>query len=171
MLIELKNEMDILKVQAELLKVQSDLSKGKKIDIEIKEHREKRSLNANAYFHLLVDKLAKSLNLSAEDCKIRMVLDYGTIDSDEKGLKIGFKLLENIPLDKVCKYAKKIGTVVENGRKFNQYIVYKHTHEYNSKEMATLINGVVEECKQVGIETKTPNEIANLINLWEMGNG
>ena len=167
MIIELNNEMDILKVQASLIKVQQDLLKGKKIDIEIKEHREQRSLNANAYFHLLVDKLAKALNISAEECKVKMVLDYGTIDTDEQGLKIGFKLLESISIDKVCKYAKKIGTVVENGRNFNQYIVYKPTHEYNSKEMATLINGVVEECKQVGIETKTPLEIAELCNLWE----
>lgn len=167
MVIELKNEMDILKVQASLIKVQQDLLKGKKIDVEIKEHRERRSLDANAYFHLLVDKLAKALGISAEDCKVKMVLDYGTIDTDEQGLKIGFKLLESISVDKVCKYAKKIGSVVENGRNFNQYIVYKPTHEYNSKEMATLINGVVEECKQVGIETRTPLEIAELCNLWE----
>ena len=167
MVIELKNEMDILKVQASLIKVQQDLLKGKKIDIEIKEHRERRSLDANAYFHLLVDKLAKVLGIGAEDCKVKMVLDYGTIDTDEQGLKIGFKLLESISVDKVCKYAKKIGTAVENGRHFNKYIVYKPTHEYNSKEMATLINGVVEECKQVGIETRTPLEIAELCNLWE----
>lgn len=29
------------------------------------------------------------------------------------------------------------------------------------------IDGVVEEAKQLGIETRTPNEIADMLNLWE----
>lgn len=41
----------------------------KDCDINIKKHREKRSLDANAYFHLLVSEIAKKLNIGLEQCK------------------------------------------------------------------------------------------------------
>ena len=39
------------------------------------------------------------------------------------------------------------------------------THLYNTKEMSTFINGVIQEAQQLGIETKTPQEIAELMSL------
>lgn len=44
---------------------------------------------------------------------------------------------------------------------------WKPTHTLDKAEMARLIDGVVEEAKQLGIETRTPNEIADMLNLWE----
>ena len=45
------------------------LKPGKVYDVEIKEHREKRSLDANAYFWVLVDRLAETLIIGKETCK------------------------------------------------------------------------------------------------------
>ena len=39
------------------------LKAGKTYDVDIKEHREKRSLDANAYFWVLVDRLAEKLRI------------------------------------------------------------------------------------------------------------
>lgn len=157
----LREQSDILEVQKELLNI-LPLMKEKPYICELRQYKEKRSLDANAYFHVLVDKIAKALNRSSEDVKIQMNLDYGTIASDEQGLKAGFKALKSIPISKFFKYAKPIGECIENGKTFVKYLIYKETHTLDNSEMAILIDGVVEEAKQLGIETLTPIELENL---------
>jgi hypothetical protein len=51
-----------------------------------------------------------------------------------------------------------------NGKKFLHYMVYVGSSKYNTKEMSTFISGIVEEAKDLGIETLTPDEIARLRN-------
>lgn len=157
----LREQKDILAVQNELMNILPDI-KNKPYVCEIKQYFKRRSLDANAYFHVLVDKIAKAVNKSAESVKVQMNLDYGTIASDERGLKAGFKALKSVPINQFFKYAKPIDECVENGKVFVKYLIYKETHTLDSKEMATLIDGVVEEAKQLGIETLTPVELAAL---------
>ena len=54
-----------------------------------------------------------------------------------------------------------------NGKVADWYIVYKGSSEYNTYEMSVLLNGVVEECKNLNIETKTQQEIISLLDNWE----
>lgn len=154
----LKEQADLLAVQNELMNILPKLQERPFV-CEIKPFHKKRSLDANAYFHVLVDKIAKATKKSAEDVKIQMNLDYGTIASDDKGLKAGFKALKEIPITTYFKYAKPIGECEENGKVFVKYLIYKETHTLNSAEMATLIDGTIEEAKQLGIETLTPAEL------------
>jgi hypothetical protein len=143
-----------------------DEMRDKDCDISIKKHREKRSLDANAYFHLLVSEIAKSLNISLEQCKVNMNIEYGTIAKDVDGKKIGFMLPQNVDVNSLYKYTKWFDEREINGVKFNCYIVFKETHTLNSKEMARLIDGTIQEAKQLGIETATPDEIARMNALW-----
>lgn len=157
----LKEQSDILLVQNELLNI-LPLLKDKPYICEIKPFKQRRSLDANSYFHVLVDKIAKANKKSAEEVKVEMNLDYGTIARDEKGLKVGFKALKEIPITKFYKYAKPIGEEIENGKVFTKYLIYKETHTLDSSEMAILIDGVIQEAQQLGIETLTPLELQNL---------
>lgn len=157
----LKEQRDILAVQNELMNILPEI-KEKPYICEIKQFRKRRSLDANAYFHVLVDKIAKENKKSAEEVKISLNLDYGTIARDENGLKVGFKALDGVPIEKFFKYAKPIGYEIENGKKFIKYIVYKETHTLDSAEMAFLIDGAIQEAKQYGIETLTPAELETL---------
>lgn len=158
----LREQKDILEVQNELMNILPELSK-RPFCCEIKRYYEKRSLDANAYFHVLVDKIAKVLKRSPEDIKVEMNLEYGTFARDEEtGQLQGFMALKNIPVSKFCKYAKPIREVEENGKVFVQYLVRKHTSELDNKEMADLIDGVIEEAKNLDIETLTPVELAAL---------
>ena len=50
------------------------------VDIDIKEHKEKRSLNANAYFHVLCDELRQKLKISFAACKNQLIGSYGQIE-------------------------------------------------------------------------------------------
>lgn len=157
----LHSQKDVLAVQNELMTILPELAETPYI-AEIKRYKKRRSLDANAYFHLLVDKIAKALGRSNEDVKVQMNFEFGTIARDESGLLAGFKALKSIQIGKFFKYAKPIGECEENGKVFVKYLIYKETHTLDNTEMARLIDGVIYEAKQLGIETLTPMEAANL---------
>lgn len=79
------------------------------LDVEIKKHREKRSHSANAYFHVLVNKIAAETGESDDLVKERLVVAYGTIARDKDGCTVGFKLPTNTPA------ASTHGKRTENG--------------------------------------------------------
>ncbi len=155
------------KAQEGVAKLKEVLGKGKHLQAEIKQYRKKRSLDANAYFPVLARKIAEALNISEEESKVNLVLDYGAVMEDAEGGKVGFKLPASVNVNNIYKYAKWFDTRVEGGKEFNCYIVYKHTHEYDTKEMARLIDGTVYECQNLGIETASPAELELLKQSWE----
>lgn len=127
--------------------------------------KRQRSLSANAYFHLLVDKIATRLSLGNDEVKHRMVLEYGTVMTDSEGAKVGVKLPASVDVECIYPYAKWFDERKENGKLFNCYIIYKQTHTLDSAEMARLIDGTVHEAQALGIETLTPEELSKMISL------
>lgn len=130
-------------------------------------YKESRSLNANAYFHVLVDKIAEKMQLGADEIKVKMVLEYGTM-ATECGEPVIAALPKSANISEYWTYAKWIADfIAKNGKPYSQYVFYKHTHTLDKSEMARLINGVVYEAQELGIETRTPDELASLIENWE----
>ena len=125
--------------------------KDAELDIEIKKHREKRSKSANAYFHVLVNKIAAERGGSDEATKASLVVEYGALAKDADGLTVGFKLPASVDVSTIYPYVKCFDTRVENGKMFKCYLVYKQTHLMDSKEMARLIDGAIEVAKELGI--------------------
>lgn len=143
-----------------------DQLNGKDLDIEIKQHREKRSKSANAYFHVLVNRIAGETFGSDDEIKAQLVIKYGTIARDEDGMAIGFKMPASVNAAKYYKYIRCFDQRTENGKLFNCYLVMKPTHEMDTKEMARLIDGAIEEAKELGIETDTPETLARYQAEW-----
>lgn len=139
-----------------------DRLKGQELDITIKKASHKRSLDANAYFHVLVNKIAAVLKASDDEIKTRLVIDYGVVARDEDNQVIGFKLPASVDVDRIYRYVRRFDQRMENGKLFNCYLVYKPTHEMTSAEMCRLIEGAISEAKDLGIETATPEELARL---------
>ena len=50
---------------------------------------------------------------------------------------------------------------------YSYVMFYKGSSTYDTKQMSNLIELAVTECKEQGIETKTPDEIARMVSLWE----
>lgn len=130
------------------------------VDVEIRKHRKTRSKNANAYFHLLVGKIAEARGLGIEEVKVMLNTDYGTYARDEDGMLIGLKLPASVKPSYIYPYTKFIEDRIENGKAFKCYLVFKQTHELDTKEMARLIDGTIHEAQELGIETATPEELA-----------
>ena len=138
-----------------------DTTKDKDITIEVKEHRKKRSLDANAYCWVLCTKLAEVLGSSKDEVYEEMIQRYSVLDKDDDGY-VAITLLERIPISKVgghWRFVKKEG-------KFCSYLRLKGSSEMDTKEMSVLIDGIVSECKEVGIETDSPREIERIKQQW-----
>lgn len=135
------------------------LDKDTIYDVKINKHREKRSLNANAYLWKLVTEIGNILNKSKEEVYLQMLIDYGQSEM--------ISMLSEINVKGYFKYYKLAGTSILNGKEFNHYKIYKGSSEYNTKEMSILLEGAVQEAKNLGIKTKEDYEIEKLIEEWD----
>jgi hypothetical protein len=144
------------------------MGQDKHLVYDIDLHKERRSLDSNSYFHVLCDKLRQKLGMSMARCKNHLIADYGQIDYMD-GEQIVYKT--NCPEERMLEleepHTKCIRVSEENGRKVYFYRLYRGSHTYNSAEMAQLIKGTVEECKQQDIETATEKELSHMASLWE----
>jgi hypothetical protein len=149
-----------------LAKMAYDKLKDSVIDLTIDKWSDKRSLQANAYFHVLANEIAKATKSSMDDVKKLLVLQYGTPARGSDGKYAAVKVPKNTELDKFYKYYRHIGTD-ENG--LDMYILYKRTSDLNKDEMSRLIDGTVDEAKALNIETLPPDELARMMNRYKEG--
>ena len=154
-----KNEKDLSVALFKVAGLNANLN-NKAYDITIKEHKEKRSKNANDYSWVLQDKIAKALNMGIDELHKRMVLDYGVLET--------FSLKEQAfeSAKRMFDYYKVLGESELNGTKYIHIRAGIGTHLYSTSEMSTFLEGVVSEAKNLGIETKTPAELEELKSLW-----
>lgn len=159
--IVIRNSGDLLQVQQVLYSIAPEINEHPYV-CKIDRWFKKRSLDANAYFHALCDEIARETQRTLDEVKIELNTTYGTLATDEDGQTLWVMLPEKAKIEKYYDYAKWYKEAEMNGKKFNYYLLYKPTHELNSKEMARLIDGTIEEAKQLGIQTKTQSELAEL---------
>ena len=95
-----------------------------------------------------------------------MNLEYGSPAIMTNGLKFAIKVPKGEDITRFYDYAKWYGETTENGVVLDKYMLYKPTHTLNSKEMAFLIDRVIDEAKLLDIETISTNEIAKMKSLW-----
>lgn len=137
------------------------------LNITVKKLSKKRSLNANAYFHLLVGKIAEKNHLSKARTKNLLMARYGQEEMID-GKRYVISVDSSIPIcEREDIHCKAIGYGYVNDKEFTHYCVLRPTHEYDSVEMAHLIDGTVEEAKELGIPTLSENEIKHMEQLWK----
>lgn len=142
----------------------------KDLKITVTKKTNPRSLNANAYFHVLCDKLRQKLGVSMAAMKNELITSYGQIDYLEDGQSIIYKT--NVPPERIREFEEihmQYFRRSEDGGYW--YRVYRGSHTYDTKEMSKLLDGTIAEAKEQGIETRTPDEIARSLALWEQERG
>lgn len=140
-----------------------DLKDCEKLSLEIKPYKERRSLNANAYFHVLNGKIADRLGISKPRCKNILIGRYGQPELIGEGEQAVLKT--NISVSQMMEqetlHCMPCGGKEENGIEVNFFRVYRGSHTYNTEEMSHLIDGAIQEAKDIGIpdaEIATPDE-------------
>ena len=137
---------------------------NKNLDVVAKPHRDKRSLNANAYFHVLSGKIAEKLGTSLTHEKNRMIREYGQYEVID-GMIPTLTAKEKYE-DKMLDIEGVHQKVVERPGGTVKMAVMRGSHTYNTAEMSRLIDATVEEAKELGIETLTPDQLERMKASW-----
>jgi len=146
----------------------TDVFNKAEVEITVGEAKKKRSKDANAYFHVLVGKIADKLRISKIHCKNIMLARYGQ-DVFLDGKRFVISVDSDIDMmEREDIHCSAIGYGEVKGKKFTHYAVKKPSHEMTSYEMAKLIDGVVDEAKELGIETLSPAEIERIKQRWNL---
>ena len=120
---------------------------------EIKEYKEKRNKNQNKKYWKLLGELSLKTKLGIEELHFEMLKSYSP------RYEI---LVPNESSVRGIEYYEKKSKILKNGKEFYVYHVYTPSHELNTAEFAILLKGLCEECRQQGIETLSPQELADL---------
>lgn len=140
---------------------------GKKLSIEMKEWREKRSLNQNDFWHSLLSQLAGKTGRSMAYVKNKELRRYGQFD------RFGDKLIQYIlpeeygdmvdEYEYLHLYPTDHLEEMKNGKLYRLYYKLKGSHELNTEEMARLLEGTIEDCKEQGIYDE------RMYRVWSTG--
>lgn len=143
-----------------------NFDQGKEYDLEIKKAKtKKRSLDSNAYCWVLMDKLAAYYRVPVTEVYKNFVREIG-------GNSEIVCMLEKA-VDTFCKSWERNGLgwqteVMPSKIEGCQNVkVYYGSSTYDTVQMSRLIDLVVQECKDAGIETLPPDELNNLLGQWE----
>jgi hypothetical protein len=145
-------------------KLMVDEMKGlEKLSIEVKPFRQRRSLDANAYCWVLIDKLAEKLNIP----KVTVYRQY----IQNIGGNSEIICVKNEAVKRVCEGWQRNGigwqtdTFDSKIDGYTNVILYFGSSVYSSSQMARFLDLIIEDCKDHGIPTETPDEIAKMMSL------
>lgn len=128
---------------------------------EIKEHKEKRSVNANRLLWECLGELATALKTDKWAVYLLMLKRYG------KYTYICVKPNVVEAVKKQWRECEEIGEVNINGQKAVQMLCYFGSSTYNTKEFATLLDGVISEMKEAGIPTPIDRDFERAVEQWD----
>ena len=150
------------------LDIVEELKNENKLNIELKKYRKHRSLDANSYFWKLLTELCELAEIDTTEEYKRRVKELGIfkqfrIETDD------VKTFEKVWTDRgIAWFCEIADTEYLENVEFKIINAYYGSSSYNSKQMSRLIDGVVQDCKIYGIETKPQAEIESLLKEWDM---
>lgn len=137
---------------------------------DICEHKTQRgrTLSMNNYFFAMITKIAHKLGASINEVHNEMLSSYGFPEYIDDKI-VYFILPDRVNVNKLegihLKATSKTQTM-SNGELNRVYLVMRGSHTYNTKEMSRLIDGVLSEAKELGIDTITDSEKAKMLDAW-----
>ena len=141
-------------------------SKGdREYDLIIKEHRNKRSLDANAYAWLLMGKLAAAMHTKPVDIYRQQIPNVGDNYTPmcvrEKDVARFIRSWQHNGLGWIV---EDLGASQVPGCR--NLAAYHGSSTYDTAQMSRLIDNIVQDCKALGIETLTPDKLSLLKEEW-----
>lgn len=156
-----------LLIDTKQLDIVEELKNDEKLNISLKKYRKHRSLNANSYFWKLLQELCELAEIDTVEEYKRRIKELG-IFRQFKIEKDNIKTFEKMwTAQGIAWFCEIADTTYIGDTEFKIINAYYGSSSYNSKQMARLIDGVVQDCKVYGIETKPKNEIDSLLRSWE----
>lgn len=143
-----------------------ELKDKDKLSIEVKPFRARRSLDANAYCWVLIDKLAEKLRLSKEEVYREYIRNIGG-NSETVCIKTN-------AVDRLCEGWKKNGigwqteTYPSKIKGCTNVVLYYGSSVYDTEQMSRLLDFIIFDCERFGISVETPDQIAEMKVRWQV---
>lgn len=142
------------------IKSQLEKTTDKLMTITTKMFRKKRSLDANAYAWVLMQKIAEAIRSDKWSVYLNMLGRYGVFTHIIVPPGAADRVMEE------WRIANNLGEVSVAGRTGIQIQCYFGSSTYDTKEMSVFIEGIISECREIGIETATPEELDRMKREW-----
>lgn len=133
-----------------LLETESDI-------FEVNIYKKQRNKDQNAKYWTLLYKLSLKLGIGVHELHKQMLRDYS---------KQGPVCAPSTYDMRGIKYYDVMSKFIKDGVEFTSYHVYTPSHELKTDEFAILLDGLIQECEQQGIETRSPSEIERDSKLY-----
>lgn len=147
--------------QSELSSVDS-IKDCDKLSITAKKYRRKRSLDSNAYAWTLMQKIAESIKSDKWSVYLDCLQRYS-----RAFIHVIVKPEAVDDMKALYRTCVELGEIRVNDQTGHQLQVYFGSSTFDSKEMSVFIDGIVSECKELGIETMTPEELERMNASWQ----
>lgn len=135
--------------------------KGKELKIKVVQYRKGRSLSANALFWHCVDEIAKALRRDRWSVYLSLLRDYG------KTTYICVKPNMVDAVKKQWRECMELGIVKVNGKPAIQMQVFFGSSTYDTAEMSRLIDGTIDEMRELDLPLPIPTEVAAALEAWD----
>ena len=132
-----------------------------KLSIKAGKYRKKRSLDANATLWLCIGRIAEALRADKWDIYLQMLKRYG------KFTHICVKENAVEAVKRQWRETEEVGRLTINGQTAVQLLCFFGSSTYNAAEFTVLLDGVISEMKEMGLETPTSEEMRRAIDQWE----
>lgn len=139
------------------------LSQDRDKVFDIKEHRDRRSLSANGLLWACLGEMAASLRSDKWAVYLQMLKRYGTYTY----ICVKPKAVDAVKAQ--WRETEEIGRVNINGQESVQLLCYFGSSTMNSKEFSTLLDGVISEMREIGLEPPASKDIKRVIKQLEEG--
>lgn len=162
--IVLSLQMPRREAQEAISQLKEVIAKGKHLQVEIKQYRAKRSLDSNSYLWILCQKIAEVTQSTKEIVYQEFIRRVGQFEITPIKDEAVDRWVKNWQSNGLGWISETIGESKLDG--YTNVISYYGSSVYDTKEMSILLDEVVSQCRELGIETMTPAEIESLKQSW-----
>lgn len=154
----------VLMLDTDLSAEYLDELKDKELKVQVSVWRQDRSLNANNYCWKLLDEIAQRTGSTKEEVYQEIISKVGVFEI----LPIRNEAVDNFVEKWKSRGLGWVCNIMRDSKipNYTNVIAYYGSSVYNTKEMSRLIDEVVQEAQALGVQVKTPQELAELKNLW-----
>jgi hypothetical protein len=146
--------------KADISDLKAIIANKKLIAIEVSQQKRKRSLDANGMLWAICTQIAAAIKSSKDEVYLTMLERYGVFTH----IIVKAEAVERI--QKEWRTCRVLGEVTVNGKTGIQIQCYYGSHLYDSKEFSVLLDGVISEAREMGIEVISEQDKQLLIQEW-----
>lgn len=121
---------------------------------ELKEKKEKRTLTQNSYYWALCNEVSKAVKVPPESVHKDIIINFAPSEL--------VVVKSEIDVSRIFKYYQKLRETKINDVDFTVYKLYIGSSKMSKNEFSLILDGIIQECEQLGIPTLTKNEIEQL---------